>query len=101
MKIIGRKSMRCVIAALGLLVLSIGLASPKGFFVTAEAADGATAAAEIPQEPKMDAGEDGMGGAEGEEEPTIPGATVQVLTDGDFERVTQASTGATTGDWFV
>lgn len=74
----------------------------KGSFVTAEAADGAAAAAaEISQEPKMDADEDGMGGAEGEEEPTIPGATVQVLTDGDFERITQASTGATTGDWFV
>ncbi|CAM9357918.1 unnamed protein product [Ectocarpus sp. 6 AP-2014] len=104
MKIIGRKSMRCVMAALGLLVLSIGSISPKGSFVTAEAADGAAAAAaaaEIPQEPKVDADEDGMGGAEGEEEPAIPGATVQVLTDGDFERITQASTGATTGDWFV
>ena len=27
--------------------------------------------------------------------------TAQVLTDTDFEHLTQASTGATTGDWFV
>ena len=27
--------------------------------------------------------------------------TAQVLSDTDFEHLTQASTGATTGDWFV
>ena len=27
--------------------------------------------------------------------------TAQTLTDEDFEHLTQASTGATTGDWFV
>ena len=27
--------------------------------------------------------------------------TAQVLSDADFEHLTQASTGATTGDWFV
>lgn len=35
-----------------------------------------------------------------EDEPT-PGAKVEVLTEENFERVTQVSTGATTGDWFI
>jgi hypothetical protein len=29
------------------------------------------------------------------------GTSVQVLTDQNFEHLTQASTGATTGDWFI
>lgn len=44
--------------------------------------------------------EEDEGGADEEDERT-PGATVQVLTDENFERITQVATGATTGDWFV
>lgn len=49
----------------------------------------------------MVAAEEASGGAAGDDEPAIPGATVQVLGDDNFERLTQVSTGATTGDWFV
>ncbi|CAN0435118.1 unnamed protein product, partial [Pylaiella littoralis] len=60
-----------------------------------EASEGAAAAAAAAaaSEVATDAG--------GDDEPAIPGATVQVLTDDDFERLTQVSTGATTGDWFI
>ena len=44
-------------------------------------------------------GEDDSGDDDGDE--PMPGGTVEVLTDENFERITQAATGATTGDWFV
>ena len=44
-------------------------------------------------------GEEGVGGDYGGE-PT-PVATVQVLTEENFERITRVATGVTTGDWFV
>lgn len=45
-------------------------------------------------------GGDDSGDDDSDDEPT-PGATVEVLTDENFERITQVATGATTGDWFV
>lgn len=44
-------------------------------------------------------GEEGSGGDRGGE-PT-PVATVQVLTEENFKRITRVATGATTGDWSV
>lgn len=44
--------------------------------------------------------EDDESSGDDEDEPT-PGAKVEILTDENFERLTQVSTGATTGDWFV
>eukprot|EP00903_Cladosiphon_okamuranus_P007200 g6991.t1 len=92
MKIVGRKGMRCALAALGLLAVVLALITPKGFLVTAEVAEDAAASAAA----AVEAVEEG-----GDDEPAIPGATVQVLTEENFERLTQVSTGATTGDWFV
>lgn len=59
---------------------------------------GAAAAAAAAPEKVADAAAEVV---EGEDEPAIPGATVQVLTEANFERLTQVSTGATTGDWFI
>lgn len=36
-----------------------------------------------------------------DDEPMMPGGKVEILTDENFERITQVSTGATTGDWFI
>lgn len=44
-------------------------------------------------------GEDVRGDDDGGE-PTLR-ATVHVLTEENFERITRVATGATTGDWFV
>lgn len=40
------------------------------------------------------------GEEEEEDEPTVEGK-VEILTEENFEKLTQASTGATTGDWFI
>lgn len=105
MKTFGSKRMGWVSATLALLALSLALATPKGFLVSAEAAEeglkAATDAAAQGLEVKGGeaGGADDSGDDDGDE-PT-PGGTVQVLTEEDFERVTQVATGATTGDWFV
>lgn len=79
-----------------------------GLVVKAEAVEtGGSASGEILSNDEIaDAGDKVAVGDAGEdqdedEEPTIPGATVEVLNEENFERVTQAATGATTGDWFV
>lgn len=41
-----------------------------------------------------------VGEEEQEVEPLVRGK-VEVLTEENFERVTQVATGATTGDWFI
>lgn len=80
----------------------------KGLVVKAEAFEtGGSASGEVLSSDALaDAGDKVAVGDAGEEqdadeEPTIPGATVEVLNEENFERVTQAATGATTGDWFV
>lgn len=50
---------------------------------------------------KEDGNEKEDGKDEGEEEKSEKGIDLKVLNDNDFEHLTQAATGATTGDWLV
>ena len=50
---------------------------------------------------KEDGNEKEDGKDEGEEEKREKGIDLKVLNDNDFEHLTQAATGATTGDWLV
>jgi len=68
--------------------------------VTAESAeDAAVGAATTPE--SVAAARAAVIAEEEADEPTIPGGEVQVLTEENFERLTQVATGATTGDWFI
>lgn len=74
--------------------------------VTADAAAeagvmAAGAKAEVPPTGTDKVGwDEGEGEDEDEDAPVVEGV-VEILTDENFERLTQVSTGATTGDWFV
>lgn len=58
--------------------------------------------AEDVKEPKDDKTTEGEEGKEPvEKKDEEPGIELKVLNDNDFEHLTQASTGATTGDWLV
>lgn len=65
----------------------------------AAAVDAANAKAEVPLTGTDEGGVDEDGDGD-EDEPVMEGE-VEILTDENFERLTQASTGATTGDWFI
>lgn len=68
--------------------------SSESVAAAAAAAVGEVAGADVTEVAAADVEEE-------DDEPTISGATVQILTEENFERVTQVSTGATTGDWFI
>lgn len=68
--------------------------------MAAESAEDVAVGSTATQE-KFEAARAAVIAEEEEDEPTIPGGEVQVLTEENFERLTQVATGATTGDWFI